>query len=144
MILTTRFITRNSLRKAAFPAVRSVGSRNEPHGTILDGAVPYSPEFYANKEHMNSLVNDLNNLSKTIHAGGGESAKAKHHARGKLHARERIDALLDAGSPFLEVGMLAGHEMYEDNIPSGGIVTGIGVVNGYVEIIGDFIVFIFV
>jgi hypothetical protein len=132
MISTTRFITRTHFRKAAFPAVRGVTSRNEPHGTILDGAVPFSPEFYANKEHMNTLVSDLNQLSKTIHAGGGEAAKAKHHARGKLHARERIDALLDAGSPFLEVGMLAGHEMYEDNIPSGGIVTGIGVVNGYV------------
>ena len=125
-------LARANVIRILSPSFRSiVSSSNESHGTILDGAVPLSAEFYANKEHMDNLVGDLSKLAKTIHAGGGESAKAKHHARGKLHARERIDALLDAGSPFLEVGMLAGHEMYDDHIPCGGIVTGIGTVNGY-------------
>ena len=125
-------LARASVRRVLSSGVRSLSSSShEPHGAILDGEVPLSADFYANKEHMDSLVGDLNKLAKTIHAGGGEAAKAKHHARGKLHARERIDALLDAGSPFLEVGMLAGHEMYDDHIPCGGIVTGIGRVNGY-------------
>lgn len=68
-------------------------------------------------------------LSK-CYEGGGEKAKAKHKARGKLLARERIDALVDPGSPFLELSTLAGWGMYDDHVPSGGIVTGIGCVNG--------------
>lgn len=63
-------------------------------------------------------------------AGGGERARELHRARGKLLARERVNALLDPGTPFLELGQLAGHELYDDPTPSGGIVTGVGVVAG--------------
>lgn len=79
---------------------------------------------------MDSLVADLKTTLGKIHQGGGENAKMKLRARNKLAARERIDALVDAGSPFLEVGTLAGYDMYGDWVPSGGIVTGIGRVNG--------------
>lgn len=63
-------------------------------------------------------------------AGGGAKALATHASRGKLTARERIHRLLDAGTPFVEVGQLAGHGLYSDAVPSGGIVTGIGRVRG--------------
>ncbi|MEW5423934.1 methylcrotonoyl-CoA carboxylase [Amorphus sp. 3PC139-8] len=63
-------------------------------------------------------------------AGGSEKALARHRARGKLTARERISHLLDPGTPFLEVGQLAAHDIYEEPVPSAGIVTGIGMVEG--------------
>ncbi|CAN0846448.1 Methylcrotonoyl-CoA carboxylase beta chain, mitochondrial [Linum grandiflorum] len=63
-------------------------------------------------------------------AGGGESAVKRNRSRNKLLPRERIDKLLDPGSSFLELSQLAGHELYDDSLPSGGIVTGIGPVHG--------------
>jgi len=62
--------------------------------------------------------------------GGGAKAIEKHRSRGKLLARERIDMLLDSGSPFLELSPLAAWEVYDDPVPSGGIITGIGRVHG--------------
>jgi acetyl-CoA carboxylase carboxyltransferase component len=100
-------------------------------GTVLDGDVPHSPEYHANKLHMAGIVTNLKETMTKIHEGGGEKAKAKQKARNKMLARERIDGLVDPGTPFLEVGMLAGLGMYGDWVPSGGIVTGIGSVNGY-------------
>lgn len=80
---------------------------------------------------MQAQVDDLNKVISKVKLGGDEKARQKHTARGKLLARDRIDQLLDAGSPFLEVGQLAGHELYApDDVPSGGIVTGIGRVSG--------------
>lgn len=70
------------------------------------------------------------NTTYSQSAGGGERAQEKHHSRGKMLPRERIDKLLDAGSPFLELSPLAGHRLYEDDVPSGGIITGIGRVQG--------------
>lgn len=68
-----------------------------------------------------------------VKAGGGVKAMARHVARGKLPARERVSTLLDPGSPFLEMSPLAGWNMYgEDQVASGGIITGIGRVHGYV------------
>lgn len=63
-------------------------------------------------------------------AGGDEKARSLHRSRGKLMARERIARLLDPGTPFLEIGQLAGHELYADAVPSAAIVTGIGIVEG--------------
>lgn len=62
--------------------------------------------------------------------GGSQSARDLHRSRGKLLARERITTLLDPGTPFLEVGQLGGHELYDDPTASGGIVTGVGIVSG--------------
>ncbi len=84
----------------------------------------------ANRQAMLQAINSLNQLQETILAGGGASAVARHHERGKLTARERIERLLDPGSPFLEVGMLAAHEVYDEDVPSAGIIAGIGMIHG--------------
>lgn len=79
---------------------------------------------------MNKFVQDLSDAVLQCHKGGGEKAISKHKSRGKLLARERIDGLIDKGSPFLELSTLAGWDMYGGGVPSGGVVTGIGRVHG--------------
>ncbi|MDC7683699.1 carboxyl transferase domain-containing protein [Asticcacaulis sp. BYS171W] len=79
---------------------------------------------------MRGLVADLRTLTATIALGGSETARQKHVSRGKLLPRERIDALLDPGSAFLELSALAAHEVYDDAVPAAGIVTGIGRIEG--------------
>jgi acetyl-CoA carboxylase carboxyltransferase component len=91
---------------------------------------PATAEFRANREHNLRLVADLRERLARVRAGGGEEAVQRHRARGKLLARERIDRLLDPGTPFLELAPLAANGMYDDEAPSAGIVTGIGSVEG--------------
>ncbi len=81
---------------------------------------------------MRDLVDQLRDRLAVIRQGGSESARAKHTARGKLLVRDRVDRLLDPGSPFLELGALAAYDMYggEYAVPSAGIVSGIGTVAG--------------
>ncbi|MCU0989932.1 MAG: methylcrotonoyl-CoA carboxylase, partial [Xanthomonadales bacterium] len=83
-----------------------------------------SAEFQANAAQMQRLVDDLQARVAEIRKGGGEEQQQRHRARGKLLARERIDALLDPGSPFLELSQLA------ETVAAAGIVTGIGRVAG--------------
>ncbi len=87
-------------------------------------------EFAANAGAMRALVDDLHGLLRRNAAGGSAAARDKHRAAGKLLARERIDALLDPGSPFLELSALAAQDVYEEALPGAGLVTGIGVVSG--------------
>ncbi len=88
-------------------------------------------EFQQNREAMLEIVADLRAHVETIAAGGGERAREKHLGRGKLLPRDRIDKLVDPGSPFLELGQFAGFEMYgDDNVAAGGLITGIGRING--------------
>jgi len=89
-----------------------------------------STEFAANDAAMRSLVTELRGLLERHALGGSEAARAKHVQAGKLLARARVDALLDAGSPFLELSPLAAHGVYDDDLPGAGIVTGIGRVSG--------------
>ena len=89
-----------------------------------------SPEYLANKAAMQQLVSELNALTAQIAQGGGAKAQARHTARGKLLPRERIAALLDSGSPFLEVCTLAAHQVYEADVPAAGVIAGIGRVSG--------------
>ena len=90
-----------------------------------------SQAFSDNAEHMQSLVDDLETLVEKIKQGGGERYQARHQARGKLLPRDRIDLLLDPGSPFLEFSQLAAQDMYgKDDVPAAGIITGIGRVAG--------------
>lgn len=89
-----------------------------------------SPEFEENRTAMQALVDDLREKIAKIELGGGDKARERHTSRGKLLPRERIDALLDAGSPFLEIGALAAHKIYEDDIPAAGVIAGIGRVSG--------------
>jgi 3-methylcrotonyl-CoA carboxylase beta subunit len=79
---------------------------------------------------IKDLVADLKEKLEKIAQGGGEKYRMRHVERGKLLPRDRIDALLDAGSPFLELSPLAAHEVYDDYIPAAGIITGIGRVSG--------------
>jgi 3-methylcrotonyl-CoA carboxylase beta subunit len=79
---------------------------------------------------MAALVADLREKIATVEQGGGEAARARHVARGKLLPRERVRTLLDPGSPFLELSQLAAFGMYDGNIASAGIVTGVGRVAG--------------
>jgi 3-methylcrotonyl-CoA carboxylase beta subunit len=77
-----------------------------------------------------ALAAELRERLARVRLGGDEAARARHAERGKLLARERIDRLLDPGSPFLELSPLAAWDLYEDDVPSAGIVTGIGRVEG--------------
>ncbi len=84
----------------------------------------------SNAEYLRGLVKDLKQQVEAASEGGGEKARKKHLDRGKLLPRERIRALLDPGSPFLELSSLAAHGMYGDAAPCAGIITGIGRING--------------
>ena len=89
-----------------------------------------SSEFQANAEAMGKVVADLREKAAQVSLGGGESARAKHTARGKLLPRDRVDHLLDPGTGFLEIGQLAAYGMYDNEAPSAGVIAGIGRVNG--------------
>src|SRR5437879_5030716 len=91
---------------------------------------PSSPEFKANRECNLRLVAELRTRLAELRQGGGEEAVRRHRARNKLLARERIERLLDPGTPFLELSPLAANDMYDNEAPSAGIVTGIGEVEG--------------
>ncbi|MAD73998.1 MAG: methylcrotonoyl-CoA carboxylase [Rheinheimera sp.] len=97
---------------------------------IVSKINPRSDEFLKNADAMQAVVDDLNAKVQQIKLGGGEALIARHTARGKLFVRERIQKLLDPGSPFLEVGQFAGWECYEDYVPCAGVVAGVGRVSG--------------
>lgn len=108
------------------------GQAGPEWGTVLDGHLPQTEDYKENLALMNDYVSDLYATTAKIMQGGGQNAVEKHKSRGKLLARERINGLLDPGSPFLELSTLAGHGMYgsDDGVPCGGVVTGIGRVSG--------------
>ncbi|OBV41204.1 carboxyl transferase domain-containing protein [Janthinobacterium psychrotolerans] len=96
---------------------------------------PRSDDFKANVAAMQAIVDDLRDKVEKIAAGGGEAAAAKHLARGKLLPRDRVQMLLDPGTPFLELSQMAAYAMYQDAngfdaAPAAGIITGIGRVSG--------------
>src|SRR5690625_3442730 len=97
---------------------------------IVSQLDPRSEDFQSNAGRMRQLVEDLDTQLERVAQGGGERAREKYLARGKLLPRERIQALLDPGSPFLELSALAAHGMYDDAAPAAGIITGIGRVDG--------------
>jgi 3-methylcrotonyl-CoA carboxylase beta subunit len=99
--------------------------------TVLTTSVDRRSEaFAANAAAMRALVEDLRARVATIREGGGAEARRRHLARGKLLPRERVRALLDPGSPFLELSQLAAYGMYDGQVPAAGIVTGIGRIMG--------------
>lgn len=89
-----------------------------------------SEEYRQSLESYRALVEELQANLAAARAGGGQRAVDRHHARGKLLARERIERLIDPAAPFLEFSPLAAWDMYDDDAPSAGIVTGIGRVCG--------------
>src|SRR5438046_5100806 len=89
-----------------------------------------SPEYTANHQKMTAIVAELRERIARAREGGGARYLQRHREQGKLPVRERIDRLLDAGSPFLELSPLAASDMYDNEAPGAGIVTGIGRVSG--------------
>jgi acetyl-CoA carboxylase carboxyltransferase component len=89
-----------------------------------------SADFERNAAAMAALVEDLRAQLARVREGGGAAAVARHRKRGKLTARDRIDRLVDPGTPFLELSTLAAHGMYDGEAPAAGIVTGIGTLAG--------------
>ncbi|HEY4173094.1 MAG TPA: carboxyl transferase domain-containing protein, partial [Rhodopila sp.] len=91
---------------------------------------PRSPDFATNAKAMRGLVTDLRARVADVAQGGGTTARDRHVARGKLLPRDRVAALIDPGSPFLEFSQLAAFGLYGGDVPAAGIVTGIGRVSG--------------
>ena len=92
-------------------------------------------DLQENYVQMKRLVDELKTNVGKIMEGGGRKEKERHTGKGKLMPRDRINALLDNGSPFLEFSQLAGYNLYgDDKVPAGGIITGIGRVQGLVII----------
>jgi 3-methylcrotonyl-CoA carboxylase beta subunit len=89
-----------------------------------------SAEYEDNLAANTALAAELRALGERITTGGSARARERHLVRGKLLVRDRIETLTDEGSDFLEVGLLAGHEVYEDEVPAAGLITGIGTVSG--------------
>jgi len=89
-----------------------------------------SPEYKAASQHHRALADDLRKQVAKVAEGGGADAQNKHTARGKLLPRERVRALLDPGSPFLELSQLAAFGMYDDDAPCAGLITGVGRIEG--------------
>ncbi|MBV8881969.1 MAG: acyl-CoA carboxylase subunit beta, partial [Planctomycetaceae bacterium] len=91
---------------------------------------PASPEFRSNSEHHRNLAQQLRERLAVARRGGPEAAVATQRKRGKMLPRERIDKLIDPGSPFLELSPLAAWGLHDDEVPSAGIVTGVGRISG--------------
>ena len=91
---------------------------------------PRSADFQHNAQAMRALVDDLKARIAQVAQGGGEAARAKHTARGKLLPRDRVQMLLDPGTPFLELAPLAALDMYNNDAPCAGLIAGIGRVSG--------------
>ena len=89
-----------------------------------------SADFLANAAAMRDVVQNLRQQVDKVFAGGGEAARAKHLARGKLLPRDRVQQLLDPGTPFLELAPLAAYNMYDNAAPGAGLIAGIGRVSG--------------
>jgi len=98
--------------------------------TIKTRHDPRAPESVSNREAMLAQVQDLRDVVRQASLGGGEKARQRHTSRGKLLPRERLEELLDPGTPFLELSQLAAHDVYDDAVPGAGIITGIGRVSG--------------
>ncbi|MGE0501409.1 MAG: carboxyl transferase domain-containing protein [Rhizobiaceae bacterium] len=98
---------------------------------IQSSVSPASDTFKVNAERMKGLVADISEKAATVARGGPEDQRERHVSRGKLLPRDRLAQLLDAGSPFLEVGQFAAWDMYGGDIASAGIIAGVGRVEGH-------------
>ncbi|KAI9017043.1 carboxyl transferase [Gaertneriomyces semiglobifer] len=100
-------------------------------GPVIENTIDVDSDlFKENAAAQELLIKQLRADVDKIKLGGGPDARKRHLSRGKLLPRDRIDALIDPGSPFLELSQFAGYELYEDDVPAGGIITGIGRVSG--------------
>jgi 3-methylcrotonyl-CoA carboxylase beta subunit len=116
----------------ALPLALKHGSGQfRPGMTVLSSTIDTRSDiFKKNAEAMRALVADLRARTDKVRLGGGEEQRKRHVSRGKLLPRERVRALLDPGSPFLELSPLAAMGMYDDEAPGSGVITGVGRVSG--------------
>lgn len=99
--------------------------------SILESRLnPNGAEFQANREQMKALLQDYQARLEQVQQGGGPEARKRHESRGKLFVRDRVRALVDPGTQFLEFSSFAAYELYKGAAPGAGVVTGIGVVQG--------------
>ncbi len=96
---------------------------------------PGSDFFTQNKKEYLEVIRDYRVRLQSVMQGGGTKSREKHKSRGKLLARERIDLLIDHGTPFLELSAFAAYDQYENQFPSAGIITGLGRINGRESVI---------
>lgn len=128
-MLVCRSLQRTLLRRAT----RYSGASYHTDEVATIGSQPdkESATYKENYNAMKNVVDDLRGLVQNISKGGGEKAVQRHVSRNKMLPRDRINGLLDPGSPFLEFSQLAGHKLYgNEDVPAGGIITGIGRVSG--------------
>jgi 3-methylcrotonyl-CoA carboxylase beta subunit len=102
---------------------------------VGSAADPNSAEFQANRAAMQAATEALRTLTEAVALGGPEASRTRHVARGKLLPRDRVEALLDPGSPFLELSPLAAHGLYGNEVPGAGLITGIGRVSGIESVV---------
>lgn len=118
------------------PARRSVATYTSPQQaaqiSVIQTAVDQSsPSYQENAASMGELVSKISALHEKAAQGGPKKARDKHIQRGKMLVRDRVTALIDPGTSFLELSALAAHDMYgEEDVPAAGMVTGIGTVEG--------------
>ncbi|KFK30031.1 hypothetical protein AALP_AA7G208600 [Arabis alpina] len=129
-ILRRRVVEITSIRPDPFRNFRGL-QKGYCVGVLQNGVDRNSEAFSSNSIAMEGILSELRSHIKKVLAGGGEEAVKRNRSRNKLLPRERIDKLLDPGSSFLELSQLAGHELYEEPLPSGGIITGIGPIHGH-------------
>jgi len=99
--------------------------------TVIKSTINRHDEtFKANSDAMRQLTADLHNKVEMIARGGSDKARERHLSFGKLLPRDRIDRLLDPGTPFLEVGQWAAFDVYDDNVPAAGLICGVGDISG--------------
>ncbi|KAI8308873.1 putative methylcrotonoyl-CoA carboxylase beta chain [Colletotrichum sp. SAR11_59] len=137
VLLLSRQLTQPSFRAPRLPrSSRTVATFTPPHqasaiSRIQTNVDPTSEEFKENERQMGEVMQKMQDLTRKVHLGGSAKAREKHIARKKMLPRDRVTALIDPGTTFLELSPLAAHELYpEADVPAGGIITGVGVVEG--------------
>ncbi|KFY94036.1 hypothetical protein V500_03448 [Pseudogymnoascus sp. VKM F-4518 (FW-2643)] len=123
----TPLTSRSSIRGAATFVAPHQANAISVLPTNVD---PSSPEYLENAQQMGEVIARLETLTKKVRQGGPPKARDKHIARNKMLPRDRVTALIDPGTSFLELSSLAGEGLYEEDVPAGGIITGVGVVEG--------------
>lgn len=125
-----RIVAKRQLRRLDLYSGITLLLTTETMQPILSQINTDDKQFQANADFNQQLVAELRERLAQVRQGGGEKYQERHRNQGKLFVRDRIDKLLDSGSPFLEIAPLAAWELYDDYVPAAGIVTGIGRVSG--------------
>ncbi|KAM0307729.1 hypothetical protein ACHAPM_000454 [Fusarium culmorum] len=135
-MLLGRQFGRQSSRSQISSQRRAVANLTPPHhagaiSRIQTSVDPSSEEFQENEKQMSEVMSRMQELTRKIQKGGSDKARQKHIDRKKMLPRDRVTALIDPGTTFMELSPIAGYDLYpEAEVPAGGIITGVGVVEG--------------